>query len=88
MRAGEEQRQQAAFRELERVLVEAAARFNSSLKDPLAFLESCLEGSKQEGQLQKFYRLYIREREQTKQLNEEIELLSSVLLEYRNMILS
>jgi hypothetical protein len=73
---------------MQHVLNEIASRFSQSIKDPLNFLESCLEGTKEEGQLQKFYRLFIKERDKTRQLNEELELLSSVLLEYRNMILA
>jgi hypothetical protein len=42
VRSSEQKKQQAAFREAERILTEAGARFNASLKDPLAFLESCL----------------------------------------------
>lgn len=57
---------------MERVVKEASNRYNASLSDPLAFLESCLEISKEEGQLQKFYGLYMKEKERTKQLNEEL----------------
>jgi chromosome segregation ATPase len=47
LKANEEKKQQAAFKEVQRVISEAGTRFNTSLKDPLSFLDSCLEGSKE-----------------------------------------